>query len=106
MQGDSREPAGFAAVLPGLMADRAWDLPAVGGTVLDRWPDIAAATAPQLPDHVAAVAFHISPKACFRDRLLSPVNATRAQRQSPRARPAQVSRPGGRDHPRGRGGTP
>ncbi|MFF5475392.1 DciA family protein [Streptomyces achromogenes] len=55
---DGREPAGFAAVLAGLMADRAWELPAAGGSVLDRWPDIAAAVAPQLPHHVAAVAFH------------------------------------------------
>lgn len=55
---DSREPSGFAAVLTGLMADRAWELPAAGGTVLDRWPDIAAAISPQLPSHVTAVAFH------------------------------------------------
>lgn len=40
------------------MADRASELPAAGGSVLDRWPDIAAAIAPQLPDHVQAVAFH------------------------------------------------
>ncbi|MEU8622769.1 DciA family protein [Streptomyces sp. NPDC048623] len=58
VQRDAREPSGFGAVLQGLMADRAWDLPAAGGTVLDRWPDIAAAVAPQLPDHVQAVAFH------------------------------------------------
>ncbi|MEY9997308.1 putative nucleic acid-binding Zn ribbon protein [Streptomyces sp. V4I8] len=55
---DGREPSGFAAVLQGLMADRAWDLPAAGGTVLDRWPDIAAAISPQLPLHVTAVSFH------------------------------------------------
>ncbi|MBL3668377.1 DUF721 domain-containing protein [Streptomyces sp. M2CJ-2] len=55
---DGREPSGFAAVLAGLMADQAWELPAVGGSVLDRWPDIAAAVAPQLPHHVTAVAFH------------------------------------------------
>lgn len=58
VQRDGREPSGLAAVLQGLMADRAWELPAAGGTVLDRWPDIAAAIAPQLPDHVQAVAFH------------------------------------------------
>ncbi|WP_253917149.1 DciA family protein [Streptomyces sp. MNP-20] len=40
------------------MADRAWELPAAGGNVLDRWPDIAATVAPHLPDHVQAVAFH------------------------------------------------
>ncbi|MGA4966973.1 DciA family protein [Streptomyces pseudogriseolus] len=55
---DGREPSGFAAVLQGLMADRAWDLPVAGGSVLDRWPDIAAAVSPQLPDHVSAIAFH------------------------------------------------
>ncbi|MGW6016028.1 DciA family protein [Streptomyces sp. NPDC055210] len=55
---DGREPSGFAAVLKGLMADRAWELPVAGGTVLDRWPDIAAAVSPRLPDHVQAVAFH------------------------------------------------
>jgi hypothetical protein len=55
---DGREPSGFAAVLQGLMADRAWELPAAGGSVLDSWPDIAAAVSPQLPDHVGAVAFH------------------------------------------------
>ncbi|MEI5102973.1 DUF721 domain-containing protein [Streptomyces sp. PmtG] len=41
-----------------LTTDRAWDLPAADGSVLDRWPNIAAAVAPQLPRHVAAVAFH------------------------------------------------
>ncbi|MEU9321441.1 DciA family protein [Streptomyces sp. NPDC048295] len=53
-----REPMGLGAAIGALVTDRAWELPAVGGTVLDRWPDIAAAVAPQLPDHVAAVAFH------------------------------------------------
>ncbi|GAA0897907.1 MULTISPECIES: DciA family protein [Streptomyces violaceusniger group] len=55
---DGREPTGFAALLQGLIADRAWELPAAGGSVLDRWPDIAAAVAPQLPHQVAAVGFH------------------------------------------------
>ncbi|MEU6258665.1 DciA family protein [Streptomyces sp. NPDC047043] len=40
------------------MAERAWELPAAGGSVLDRWPDIAAAVSTQLSDHVEAVAFH------------------------------------------------
>ncbi|WP_217200854.1 DciA family protein [Streptomyces buecherae] len=40
------------------MADRAWERPAAGGSVLGQWPDIAGAVAPQLPHHVAAVAFH------------------------------------------------
>lgn len=55
---DSREPSGFAAVLQGLMAERAWAVPAAGGSVLDRWPDIGAAVSPRLPEHVQAVAFH------------------------------------------------
>lgn len=38
-----REPSGFAAVVESLMDERAWELPAVGGSVLKRWPDIAAA---------------------------------------------------------------
>ncbi|MEW2078762.1 DciA family protein [Streptomyces sp. NPDC013433] len=55
---DGREPTGFAAVLQGLMTERAWTVPAAGGSILDRWPDIAAAISPQLPEHVQAVAFH------------------------------------------------
>lgn len=55
---DGREPSGFAAVLQGLMAERAWAVPAAGGSVLDRWPDIAAAVSSRLPEHVQAVAFH------------------------------------------------
>ncbi|MEU4202570.1 hypothetical protein AB0B79_09740 [Streptomyces sp. NPDC039022] len=39
---DGREPYRLAAVPAGLMADRAWELPAADGSVLDRWPDIAA----------------------------------------------------------------
>lgn len=55
---DGREPSGFAAVLQGLMAERAWALPAAGGSVLDQWPAIAATVSSRLPDHVQAVAFH------------------------------------------------
>ncbi|MFB7745368.1 DciA family protein [Streptomyces sp. NPDC056132] len=55
---DGREPTGFAAVLQGLMADRAWDIPAAGGSILHQWPDIAAALSPNLAVHVTAVAFH------------------------------------------------
>jgi hypothetical protein len=55
---DGREPAGFAAVLQGLMAERAWAIPAAGGSVLDCWPDIAAVISPRLSEHVQAVAFH------------------------------------------------
>ncbi|MEU2357922.1 DciA family protein [Streptomyces misionensis] len=58
MRSDGREPTGFAAVLQGLMADRAWDIPAAGGSILDQWPDIAAALSPKLASHAQAVAFH------------------------------------------------
>ncbi|MEU4180975.1 DciA family protein [Streptomyces sp. NPDC026589] len=53
-----REPSGFAAVLQTLMTDHAWEIPAAGGTVQERWPDIAATITPQLADHVQALAFH------------------------------------------------
>ncbi|MFI9585886.1 DciA family protein [Streptomyces sp. NPDC052236] len=44
---------GFTAVLQGLMADQAWELPAAGGALRDRW----AAIAPDLAGHVAAVGY-------------------------------------------------
>ncbi|WP_243762152.1 DciA family protein [Streptomyces sp. Tu 3180] len=55
---DGREPTGVAAVLQDLMAERAWAIPAAGGSVLDRWLDIAVAVSSRLPEHVQAVAFH------------------------------------------------
>ncbi|MEU5053537.1 DciA family protein [Streptomyces sp. NPDC021096] len=55
---DGRDPQGFATVLQGLMADRAWDIPAAGGSVLDQWPAIAANVSPNLAAHVQATAFH------------------------------------------------
>ncbi|MFD4866908.1 DciA family protein [Streptomyces sp. NPDC058412] len=55
---DGREVTGFGAVLQGLMADRAWDIPTAGGSILDQWPDIAAAVSPHLAAHVTAAAFH------------------------------------------------
>ncbi|MFC9734308.1 DciA family protein [Streptomyces roseolus] len=54
---DRRDPAGFAAVLQHLMAERAWDMPAAGGTVLAQWPDIATAISPTLPAHVQATGY-------------------------------------------------
>ncbi|MGW7315515.1 DciA family protein [Streptomyces sp. NPDC054865] len=45
-------------MMQGLMADRAWDVPAAGGSVLDQWPDIAPSLSPKLAAHVRAVAFH------------------------------------------------
>ncbi|MEU8843453.1 DciA family protein [Streptomyces roseus] len=55
---DGREVAGFGAVLQGLLADRAWDIPAAGGGVLDQWPDIADAVTANLSAHVTAAAFN------------------------------------------------
>ncbi|MEU3407517.1 DciA family protein [Streptomyces sp. NPDC006670] len=55
---NGREVTGFGAVLQGLMADRAWDVPTAGGSILDQWPDIAAAVSPHLAAHVTAAAFH------------------------------------------------
>lgn len=54
---DGRDPQGFAAVLQQLMAERAWEVPAAGGSLLDRWPEIAATVAGRLAEHVQAVAF-------------------------------------------------
>ncbi|MFE4662346.1 DciA family protein [Streptomyces hydrogenans] len=54
---DRRDPAGFAVVLQHLMAERAWDMPAAGGTVLAQWPDIATTVSPTLPAHVQATGY-------------------------------------------------
>ncbi|MER7112732.1 DciA family protein [Streptomyces sp. NPDC000229] len=56
-QRDRRDPTGFATVLQSLIAERAWDVPASGGSILDQWPDIASAVAPNLAAHATAVAF-------------------------------------------------
>jgi len=50
---DRREPAGFGAVMQGLVAERAWNIAMAGGGVLDRWDQIA----PDLAQSVKAVAF-------------------------------------------------
>ncbi|MGA4953765.1 DciA family protein [Streptomyces lydicamycinicus] len=82
-RGEGRDPHGFAEVLQRLMAERAWDLPAAGGSILDRWPDIAATIAPQLPHHVQAVAFH--PETGQLDlRPSSPAYATQLRLITPR----------------------
>ncbi|MEU0271859.1 DciA family protein [Streptomyces sp. NPDC006307] len=56
-QRDRRDPTGFATVLQSLIAERAWDIPASGGSILDQWPDIASTVAPNLAAHATAVAF-------------------------------------------------
>ncbi|MFF7408951.1 DUF721 domain-containing protein [Streptomyces lydicus] len=57
-RGEGRDPQGFAEVLERLMAEQALAVPTAGGSILDGWPDLAAAIAPQLPHHVTAAAFH------------------------------------------------
>ncbi|MFI8932490.1 DciA family protein [Streptomyces sp. NPDC053474] len=51
---EGREPRGLAAVLLGLVADRAWEAPAAGGSIVDHWPTVAG---PRLAAHVRAVTF-------------------------------------------------
>ncbi|SHN26750.1 Protein of unknown function [Actinacidiphila paucisporea] len=44
----------MAAVFQQLVTERAWEVPAAGGSVLQQWPDIA----PDLAPHVQAVGFN------------------------------------------------
>jgi predicted nucleic acid-binding Zn ribbon protein len=53
VRGDGREPVGLAAAFQLLVTERAWEVPAAGGTVLHQWPAIA----PELAPHVRAVGF-------------------------------------------------
>ncbi|NUU20911.1 MAG: DUF721 domain-containing protein [Streptomycetaceae bacterium] len=50
---DGREPVALDTAIGGLLAAHAWELPAAGGGLLERWPSIA----PDLAPHVAAVGF-------------------------------------------------
>ncbi|WP_030643920.1 MULTISPECIES: DciA family protein [Streptomyces] len=50
---DGREPMGLGAAIGALVTERAWELPASGATLQDRW----AAIAPELAGHVAAVPY-------------------------------------------------
>ncbi|MGI5532485.1 DciA family protein [Streptomyces syringium] len=50
---DGREPMDLGAALGALVTERAWELPAAGATLRERW----AAIAPELAGHVAAVAY-------------------------------------------------
>ncbi|MFI1252480.1 DciA family protein [Streptomyces netropsis] len=50
---DGREPMGLGVAIGALVTERAWELPAAGATLRERW----AAIAPGLAGHVAAVAF-------------------------------------------------
>lgn len=53
VRGDGREPVGLAAAFQQLVTERAWEVPAACGTVLQQWPAIA----PDLAPHVKAVGF-------------------------------------------------
>ncbi|MGX9923545.1 DciA family protein [Streptomyces sp. NPDC002248] len=48
-----REPVGLGAALQALLAERAWELPAAGATLRERW----AVIAPDLVENVAAVGY-------------------------------------------------
>ncbi|WP_051820128.1 DciA family protein [Streptomyces sp. NRRL S-920] len=50
---DGREPMGLGAAIGALVTERAWELPAAGATLRERW----AAIAPELAGHVAAVSY-------------------------------------------------
>ncbi|MFJ2709089.1 DciA family protein [Streptomyces sp. NPDC087428] len=50
---DGREPLGLGAAIGALVTERAWELPAAGASLRDRW----AAIAPELAGHVAAVSY-------------------------------------------------
>lgn len=50
---DGREPMGLGAAIGTLVTERAWELPAAGASLRQRW----AAIAPDLAGHVAAVGF-------------------------------------------------
>ncbi|MFJ6355165.1 DciA family protein [Streptomyces sp. NPDC092046] len=83
IQFHGRAPVGLAGAFQDLLADRGWDVPAAGGTILDRWPDIAAAVAPTLAAHTAAVAY--DPEAGQLDLVPdSPAYATQLRLMTPR----------------------
>lgn len=50
---DGRKPMGLGAAIGALVTERAWELPAAGATLRERW----AAIAPELAGHVAAVSY-------------------------------------------------
>ncbi|MER6499221.1 DciA family protein [Streptomyces sp. NPDC001455] len=50
---DGREPMGLGAAIGALITERAWELPAAGATLRERW----AAIAPELAGRIAAVSF-------------------------------------------------
>ncbi len=52
-QPDGREPIGFQQLLANLITDRAWELPAAGGSLADEWPSIAT----DLAGHIALAGY-------------------------------------------------
>ncbi|WP_432091481.1 DUF721 domain-containing protein [Streptomyces sp. NRRL F-5630] len=50
---NGREPLGLGAAIEALLTERAWELPAAGATLRERW----AVIAPDLAENVAAVAY-------------------------------------------------
>ncbi|MEV7711208.1 DciA family protein [Streptomyces sp. NPDC088270] len=52
---DGREPVGLGVAIGALVTERAWELPAAGASLRERW----AAIAPELAGHVAAVSYDV-----------------------------------------------
>ncbi|ASY37040.1 MULTISPECIES: DciA family protein [unclassified Streptomyces] len=77
---DGREPLGLGAAIEALVTERAWELPAAGATLRERW----AVIAPDLAENVAAVGYDAD-TGCLTLSPRSPVWATEA-----RLRQAQI----------------
>ncbi|MEV5279728.1 DciA family protein [Streptomyces sp. NPDC006692] len=110
---DGRDPIGLGQAIVSLIAERAWETPAAGGSVLDQWPAIAG----DLARHVTAVSFddetgrldlrpespayatHLRFEA---NRLISAANAT--VRRADTVRTIRILRPGPVEQTSGRRG--
>ncbi|WP_432089116.1 DciA family protein [Streptomyces sp. bgisy095] len=83
IQYHGRAPVGLAGAFQSLLADRGWDVPAAGGSILDRWPDIATTIAPRLAAHTTALAY--DPQTGQLDLMPdSPAYATQLRLMTPR----------------------
>ncbi|MFE6460033.1 DciA family protein [Streptomyces cinereoruber] len=106
IQYHGRAPVGLAGAFQSLLADRGWNVPAAGGSILDRWPDIAATIAPRLAAHTTAVAFDPatgqldlmpdSPAYATQLRLMTPriIAAANEQASAAAVRTVRVRQPG------------
>ncbi|MFC7933265.1 DciA family protein [Streptomyces cinereoruber] len=106
IQYHGRAPVGLGGAFQSLLADRGWDVPAAGGSILDRWPDIATTIAPRLATHTTAVAYDPetgqldlmpdSPAYATQLRLMTPQIITAANEQAGAAavRTIRVRQPG------------